>query len=72
MARARYQEIAQHTVRLTAEMPGNDLLNCRMILSLQGTNTGWDQDYFPDAVCRSMSAEAGYRMTVSAKNIADQ
>lgn len=69
VAQARYGDIAQHMVRLNAEMPGDDMLDCRMIVSVQGTDTAWDQDYVPDAVRRRMSAEGGYRMTLSAKNI---
>ncbi len=69
IAKARYEDIAQHMVRLTAEMPGDDILNCRIIAAVRGTDTPWDQDYFPDAVHRTMSAEGGYRMVLSAKNM---
>jgi phage protein D len=69
LALARYREIARHEVRLSAEMPGDDLLDCRTIVAVQGTDTPWDQDYFPDAVRRTMSAAGGYRMTLNAKNI---
>jgi phage protein D len=69
IAQARYQDIARHMVRLSAEMPGHDGLDCRMIVAVQGTDTPWDQDYFPDVVRRTMSAAGGYRMTLSAKNI---
>jgi len=69
IAQARYEDIARHMVRLSAEMPGDDLLDCRMIVSVQGTETPWDQSYFPDSVRRTMSADGGYRMTLSAKNI---
>jgi phage protein D len=69
MAQARYQEITQHTVRLSAELPGDGLLDCRQIVTVAGTGTPWDQDYFPDSVHRTMSSDSGYRMTISAKNI---
>ncbi len=69
IAQARYQDIARHMVRLTAEMPGDDVLDCRMTIAVQGTDTPWDQEYVPEVVQRMMSAEDGYRMTVSAKNI---
>lgn len=68
-AQARYQDITRHMVRLSAEMPGDDLLDCRTVVAVRGTQTPWDQDYFPDVVRRTMSAEGGYRMTLSAKNI---
>ncbi len=69
IARARYQDITRHMVRLNAEMPGDDVLDCRMTVAVQGTDTPWDQDYFPEVVRRTMSAEGGYRMILSAKNI---
>jgi hypothetical protein len=69
IARSRYQDIAQHMMRLSAELPGDDVLDCRMILTVNGTGTSWDQDYFPDIVRRSMSVADGYRMSVSAKNV---
>ena len=70
IAQARYRDIAQHMVRLSAEMPGDDLLDCRMIVAVRGTGTAWDQDYFPDVVRRTMSAGGGYGMSLNAKNIA--
>ena len=69
IAEARYQDIARHMVRVSAEMPGDDVLDCRMLVAVQGTDTAWDQDYFPEVVRRTMSVDGGYRMTVSAKNI---
>jgi phage protein D len=69
IAQARYEDIARHMVRLSAEMPGDDGLDCRMIVAVQGTETPWDQDYFPDVVRRTMSAAGGYRMMVRAKNM---
>lgn len=69
IAQARYEDIARHMVRLCAEMPGDDVLDCRMIVALRGSDTPWDQNYVPDAVRRTMSASGGYGMTLSAKNI---
>lgn len=69
IAEARYLDIARHMVRVSAEMPGDDLLDCRMVVTVRGTDTPWDQDYFPEVVRRTMSAEGGYRMMVRAKNI---
>lgn len=69
IAEAQYLDITRHMVRLNAEMPGDDLLNCRMIVTVRGTDTPWDQDYLPDVVRRTMSAQGGYRMTLGAKNI---
>ncbi len=69
IAQTRYQDITQHMMRLSAELPGDDTLDCQMIVAVRGTGTLWDQDYFPDIVRRTMSADGGYRMTLSAKNI---
>jgi phage protein D len=72
IARKLYAEITQHMVKLSAEMPGDGLLSCATIVQVRGTGTGWDQDYYPDAVRRSMSLDEGYRMTLSAKNISSE
>lgn len=69
IAKAHYDEIVRHMVRVEADLPGDDLLDASMIVQVRGTGTDWDQDYFPDSVKRSMSVDEGYRMTVGAKNI---
>jgi phage protein D len=71
-AQRRYDEITRHMVKLSAEMPGDGLLDCTKIVQLRGTGSNWDQDYFPDEVHRYMSVTEGYRMTVSAKNISQE
>jgi phage protein D len=68
-AQQLYAQIVQHMVSLTADLPGDSILDCDKTIQVRGTGTAFDQIYFPDSVRRSMSFEEGYRMTVSAKNI---
>lgn len=68
-AHDRYNRIVQHTVKMSADLPGDDLLDCSKVVQVRGTSTSWDQDYYPDSVKRSMSVDEGYRMTVTGKNI---
>jgi phage protein D len=70
-ARRKYDEIIRHMVTVAADMPADDLLDCTKIVQVRGTSTAWDQDYYPDSVKRSMSMTEGYRMSVTAKNKAD-
>ncbi|MDE1915008.1 MAG: hypothetical protein KGJ57_05015 [Sphingomonadales bacterium] len=64
-----YRQITQHMMKLSADLPADNLLTCSNIVQVRGTGTAWDQDYYPDSVKRSMSVGEGYRMTVTAKNI---
>lgn len=68
-AQKLYAQIVQHMVKLSADMPGDAILDCTKTIALRGTATGFDQVYFPDSVRRSMSMDEGYRMSVTAKNI---
>lgn len=68
-ARRRYDMIVRHLMKVSGELPADGLLDCSMILSVSGTGTAWDQDYYPDAVIRSMSIDEGYRMSFTAKNV---
>jgi phage protein D len=60
--------ISQHEMRLDASLPGDNLLSTRMLVTVQGTGTPFDQVYYPESVIRSMSVSDGYRMQLSAKN----
>lgn len=73
-ARRKYDEITRHMLAMSADMPGDDLLDCQRIVAVRGTGTCWDQDFYPDSVKRSMSAtpDEGYRMSVTAKNISQE
>ncbi len=67
-ANAILASISQHEVRLEASLPGDNLLSTRMLVTVRGTDTAFDQVYYPESVIRSMSISDGYRMQLSAKN----
>lgn len=67
-AAKRYAEIVAHEMRLHARLPGDNNLSTRTKLQVTGTGTSFDQTYFPSEIMRTMSIEAGYMMTVTAKN----
>lgn len=67
-AQALLAEISKHEMRLLANLPADNVLTTRTLVTLQGTDTPFDQVYFPDSVIRSMSMDEGYRMKLSAKN----
>lgn len=71
-AKSKAEEITRHERVITAELPGDNLLNTRTMVKLTGTGTGWDQLYFPDTIDRHISADGGYRMTLRAKNHSPQ
>jgi phage protein D len=67
-AQALLQSISQHEMRLEASLPGDNLLSTRMLVTVEGTGTPFDQVYYPESVIRSMSIADGYRMQLAAKN----
>jgi phage protein D len=69
-AQAKHKEITQHEVRLSATLPADNILMPTSVLQLTGTNSAFDQVYFPDAITRHMSVTDGYSMSFTAKNIA--
>lgn len=71
-AQSLYTEIMRQEVRLSASMPGDNLMNTNILLKVTGTGTAFDQIYYPLTVNRSMSADDGYRMDMSARNQSPQ
>lgn len=67
-AQAKLREITQHEMRLSVELPGDNILRATDVVELRGTGTAFDQTYFPESVVRQMSISAGYSMTLTAKN----
>lgn len=61
-------EKSAHEYRISLEMPADLTTSIADVIKLTGTGTAWDQTYFPDSITRSMSAEEGFEMTISAKN----
>ena len=70
IAIAKYNSIVQHEMKLSATLPGDNLLDCRATIRVEGTGTDFDQTYYPDTITRTMDLEHGYLMDVSAKNLA--
>ena len=69
LAKQKFDEVAQHEMKLRARLPADHLLTPTDIVSLTGTGTNFDQGYLIDSITRSMSLSEGYVMEVSAKNI---
>lgn len=68
-AQQRLKEITSHEVRLSATLPGDNLLKKDSLIQLTGTNTPFDQYYYSDQVTRTIQmSETGYDMQISAKN----
>lgn len=68
------QLLEQHTsqgVAIDFNAPGDNLLKKDSIIQLKGTNTLYDQQYFPDEIQRHISLSQGYRMYCYARNTSD-
>lgn len=68
LAQSYVEQITRHERILTASLPGDALLSTRTMVRLVGTNTAYDQMYYPDTVTRRLSFQEGYRMELRAKN----
>ena len=67
-ARSLYNDIIKHEMKLSAEIPGDDVLDIGHVITVTGTGTSFDQTYFPQSITRRIGMDEGYTMTVSAKN----
>lgn len=67
-AQSLYSQIIAHEMRLTGYLPGDDVLDCTKTIQVRGTETAFDQIYFPESVNRTLSVNEGYRMNIRAKN----
>lgn len=67
-AEAKYKEIVSHEMKLTAELPADNVLDVRKVIKVEGTRTAFDQTYYPSSVDRTMSFNGGYTMSVNAKS----
>ena len=61
-------ELSQQEYRLTIEGPADGSLHAGDLVELRGTGTLADQVYHPVSVTRTISDEAGYTWSISAKN----
>jgi len=67
-AQQKMNEITRHERVITFEMPGELTLNPRSVIGLTGTGTSFDQSYFPDQIERTISFQAGFTQSVTARN----
>lgn len=67
-AQELYKDIVKHELRLSAELPADEFLSVRNIITVSGTGTDFDQLYYPESIKRRMNMDEGYSMSVSAKN----
>jgi phage protein D len=72
LAKSKAEDITRHERILTATLPGDNILTTRAMVQLVGTNTAWDQSYYPDTITRHISFEEGYRMELRAKSHSTQ
>ena len=59
--------ISQHEIKLSASLPGDNILNARTPIQVTGTGTAFDQTYYAESVERRLS-KGGYTMNIRAKN----
>lgn len=71
-AQALYNQIVAHEMRLSAELPGDTILDTTSIIRLNGTGTAYDQIYYPDVITRRLDWDGGFTMSVTAKNAAPE
>jgi hypothetical protein len=67
-AQKLYAQLIQHEMKISFEMPPDDSLDTTSVVQLDGTNTAFNQLYYPDSISRSMSVDGGWVMRASAKN----
>lgn len=71
-ANSLVQDISQHEVNVSADMPGDDLLTTNVAVKVVGTNSAFDQIYYPASIRRSYSWDEGYRMSLRARNFSPE
>jgi len=68
MANSKLKDLSAHEMKITADLPGDNLLALTTLVNLSGTGTAFDQVYYPDSITRRLSFSGGYEMRLSAKN----
>jgi hypothetical protein len=71
-AKDLYNQIIAHEMKLSFEAPGDVILDTTSTIKITGTNTAYDQNYFPDSIARHIAFDGGFSMHVSAKNHAPE
>ncbi len=69
LAQRKLAELSRHERVINIEMPGELFLDPRMMCSLEGSGTAFDQDYWIDEITRSIDQHDGFRQFVTARNI---
>lgn len=72
MAQAKHKEITQHEMRMSFSGPADNVLKVTDIIRVEGTDSAFDQTYYPESINRAMSLSDGYTMTVAAKNVSPE
>ena len=67
-AQSMYKEITAHELKMQAELVGDNILTTLNVIAITGTNSNFDQNYYPTSITRALSLD-GYKMHVSAKNV---
>jgi len=63
-----YNDIIRHELKMSAELPGDNILTPNTMVSVSGTQTPFDTMYYVESVSRRMSIDSGYTMAVRGKN----
>lgn len=61
------RQISAHEMNLSLRLPADNLLSNQNVIKLDGTETNFDQIYYPTNITRTIDLE-GYYMSVDAKN----
>lgn len=72
LAQKRALQISKNEKRVRITLPADNLLTINTLIKVQGTNTEYDQVYYPQTIARTMSMSEGYSMIVDAKNHSPQ
>ena len=68
LAQRKVSELARHERVIELTMPGELVLTPRSMISLQGTNTDFDQTYYIDVIDRRLSFDSGFIQRILARN----
>lgn len=63
-----YNDIIRHELKMTAQLPADNILMPNVMVQVSGTETQFDSMYYVESVARRMSFDSGYTMSVRGKN----
>ncbi len=69
IAQQRLAELSLHERVITAEMPGDLVLDAHLPVALEGTGSAFDQTYRVDELVRHIDARHGFHQVVRARNV---